>query len=437
MNPVAGAETTRRIGVPDAPSARLPFPRAANLTFVLFWAVALLTQVRIVHLAHYLSGGVGVTRFTALAVLLLAATARSSPVRAAGTHGILFLLAVMLYLAIGISVAMYDNPQLVLPWGMKYTLLGLLLTVAAATGVHDVASRIGTNRLLAGILVVLTMHSVAVIVVSISMQAMRWYGDYLLFPFRSTGGHEGPNQAAYISCVAVATACAMMIWHKRQGWIIASMIISVAAIVAAVSRAGFVILAFLVVASNVYAYRIRGSILAVPTGLAAVVIFALIGWYVNSPDRQTFMRLADFGLGDRLPIWSYALSMIREAPLLGNGYGVAGSMEDYTETSCLGGGGLCGAHNQYLLLIGEAGVLPLLFWVAFFVVVFKKCSWPPNSLPKAVAASWMACLALYSMVNHVIFTNVSHSFFIGVACGLLTWEEATSDADLHRDKPLE
>lgn len=437
MNPVAGAETTRRIGVPGAPSARLPLPRAANVNFVLFWAVAVLTLVKIGQLAFELTGGVGVARFITLIVLLLAATARSSPVRAAGVHGILFLLAVMLYHAIGIAVTMYNNPQFFLPWGMKYELFGLLLTTVVATGVHDVASRIGTNRLLAGILAILTLHSVAVMVVSISIQTVRWYSDLHLLPFRSTGGHEGPNQAAYISCVAVATACAMMIWHKRQGWIVASMVISVAAIVATASRTGLLFLAIIIVASNVYAYRIRGSILAVPTGIAAVVVFALVVWYVTSPDEQTFIRLMNFDFGNRLPLWSHALSMIQKAPLLGNGYGTLLAMQEYTETSCHLTGGICGAHNQHLVFLGEAGMLPFLLWVAFFVVVFKKCSWLPNSLPKAVAGSWMAGLALYSMVHHVILTSVAHSFFIGVACGLLTWDEATSGADLHRDKPLE
>lgn len=436
MNPVADAETTRRIGVPGAPSARLPLPRAANLTFVSFWVVAVATLVEIVSFYYEQSGGTGSTRVIALAVLVLVVTARTSPVRAVGTHGILMLLAVILYMVIGTTVAMYHDPQFLFDWGFQYELLGLLMVTAAATGVHDIASRIGTKRMLAGILAILTVSCLGVMMLSIVMQLLRWYALTLYDPVRSSGGHQEPNQAAFVATLGFATACAMAIWQKRQGWATAAMIISTVTIVLTMSRTGLVIWTVLVVASNVYAYRIRGSILAVPAGLSVAAGLVLVGWYLVSPDAVTFRRLVEFDSA-RLLMWAHGVSVILESPLVGHGIRSFLYLRDYTTTSCAGAGGTCGVHNQYLLLIGEAGILPLLLWVLFIAVAFKKCSWPPDSLHKAVAGGWMICLVLYSMTIHTLFPIPANFFIIGVACGLLTWEEATSDGDLHRDKPLE
>lgn len=427
MNPVAGAKATRRIGVPGAPSARLPLPRAANVNFVLFWAVALVMLIQINTFVYWTSGTVGVTRIIAVAVLLLAATARSSLVRAAGSHGILFLLTVVLHLAIGATIAMYDDRLVLSSVTIKYESLGLLVAAAAATGVHDVATRIGVERLLTGILALLTAASTSMLVLAI---VLSFYFGESIFEYRSAGGHQGPNQAAFIACLTVATASAMLLWRRQQGWAVASITIAITATATTLSRTGLITLMVLAVAVVVYGYRLRGPIIAVAFSLAAVVVFGLIGWYLNVSVSNRVGRLTSLGLDTRLEAWSLGLSMIRDAPLVGHGTDAFFHMVGcYLIT--------CGVHNQYLLLIGEAGVLPLLLWVLFFAVVFKKCSWMPNSLPKAVVGGWMVCLALYSMVAHVILTILPNFFVVGVACGLLTWDEATSDADLHRDKPLE
>ena len=428
--------------MPGAPSARLPFPQAYNLTFVLFWTVAVMVLFKIggawflVSVLYLDFIGSGVTRFVALAVLLLAATARSSPMRAVGTPGTLFLLAVVLHIVIGTSVAVYHDEMFSYTWRMQYQLLGLLVAVAAATGVHDVASRIGVDKLLAGILVILTTACISVIVLHVLLQIMI---AETAIEVRSAGVHEGPNQAAFMGCLTVAMAGAMFIWRKQQGWVVASMVVAILSMVAGISRTGVVILAVLCVIGVAYAHKMRGPAVTVRIGLAAVVVFALLAWVVYTADEGTSIRrMTVFDISERLGYWSYGLSRILDAPLTGHGFDTFFEMHDYTHTSCRDTGAVaCGVHNQYLLLIGEAGMLPLLLWVLFFAVVFKKCSWTPNSLPKAVAGSWMVCLALYSMVAHVVLTTIANFFVVGVACGLLTWDEAASDADLHRDKPLE
>lgn len=428
--------------MPGAPSARLPFPQAYNLAFVLFWTVAVMVLFKIGGAWFLFSAvvlgfiGTGTTRFVALAVLLLAATARSSPMRAVGTPGTLFLLAVVLHIVIGTSVAVYHDEMFSYHWRMQYQLLGLLVVVVAATGVHDVASRIGVDKLLAGILVILTTACISVIAFQVILQVMI---AETAIEVRSAGVHEGPNQGAFMSCLTVAMASVMFIWRKHQGWVIASMIVAILSTVAGISRTGVVILAVLCVISVPYVHKMRGPAVTVRIGLAAVVVFALWAWVVSvSPEGAAIRRMTDFDITERLGFWTYGLSRILDAPLTGHGLDTFFEMHDYTHTSCRDTGAMaCGIHNQYLLLIGEAGMLPLLLWVLFFAVVFKKCSWTPNSLPKAVAGSWMVCLALYSMVSHVVFLSLANFFVVGVACGLLTWDEAASDADLHRDKPLE
>jgi len=102
----------------------------------------------------------------------------------------------------------------------------------------------------------------------------------------------------------------------------------------------------------------------------------------------------DLNDDSRLDTWARFYDALLDKPIFGNGYGAFG-----------GGGvaGFLGSHNSYLKIWGEAGVIPFLILVAFFIVLSKRgyddFSQNPHLLFMTVA------LASILMTNHSFFTN--------------------------------
>ncbi|WP_179354448.1 O-antigen ligase family protein [Winogradskyella vidalii] len=93
----------------------------------------------------------------------------------------------------------------------------------------------------------------------------------------------------------------------------------------------------------------------------------------------------------RTETWALFYDQILESPLLGNGFGTFSGKGD---------AGL-GVHNSYLRVIGEAGILPFLIFISYFIhllawstIHFKKA---PNLIMQIIA------LVLFLMANHNFF----------------------------------
>ena len=100
----------------------------------------------------------------------------------------------------------------------------------------------------------------------------------------------------------------------------------------------------------------------------------------------------------RADTWAKFYDKILESPLIGNGYGSFSGKE---------GHGL-GVHNSYLMVIGEAGILPFILFVAYIVylmvmsfVYFNK---KPNLIMQTIA------LSMFLLANHNFFTFYYVSF---------------------------
>lgn len=440
MSVVAGGDATRRRGVPGTPSARLPFPQPTTVNFVFFWLVVLMLLVNLARTINVISGGVsGVTRLILLALLVLAATSRTSPVRAIGRPGIFFMAAIVLHVVIGTTVAVYHDEHFRSVWYQSHEVAGLLIVAAVASGVHDVASRIGIERLLTGVLAILTFASSSMLMNAVVLYIVQ--GGGFLVQYRSTGVYSDPNQGALFACLTVALGNVMLILKRRQALAIVAMAVGVLAVVVTASRTGLAILGVVSLVNIAYGYKIRGPAFAVSAILVAITVFGAVALSAGVADDSSTVlsRLLGWSADTRRLVWSHGLSKILEAPLWGHGINSFYLMTDFFTTRCLWGGGpYCGVHNQYLLLIGEAGVLPLLYWLLFIYAAFKKCSWMPDTLAKAVGGIWILAYAVFGLSVHTLLVEIHYFFPVGFACGLLTWKaEAAPDGDLHRNKPLE
>lgn len=96
--------------------------------------------------------------------------------------------------------------------------------------------------------------------------------------------------------------------------------------------------------------------------------------------------------------WAKFYDKILDSPFIGNGYGSFSGKEGHGK----------GVHNSFLTIIGEAGILPFILFVAYIgylivmsIVYFNK---KPNLIMQIIA------LSLFLMANHNFFTFYYVSF---------------------------
>ena len=237
-------------------------PLRTALIAAAFWTLAViaLTNLRYVHLWGLPQVEAVVARGTMVCCVLLfglvgvrcVMACRESgsfvPIRKTlgGTPGLLLIVAVASYLAIGASVLGIeairepDTAEF-----LKYHVLLLGVLAAAAVGGRAVLERIGVERLLRGVLVVL-IAGCAVILASPILRDLGILAPYRL-PFRMTGAFLDPNEAGLTACVTVVLAAALLTngGPRLLGWL--GLAAGIAASLATASRTALVLLGALAV----------------------------------------------------------------------------------------------------------------------------------------------------------------------------------------------
>ena len=102
----------------------------------------------------------------------------------------------------------------------------------------------------------------------------------------------------------------------------------------------------------------------------------------------------DLNEGSRFETWEKFYGFIIEEPFVGHGWGAFGG----------GGlGGFLGVHNTYLKVLGEAGIIPLLLIIFYFVYLIQRSYKIFLQSPYLLFMS--ICLAGVLMTNHNFFTD--------------------------------
>ena len=209
-----------------------------------------------------------------------------------------------------------------------------------------------------------------------------------------------------------------------------ALLVAVAALVGTFSRTALVVLPVLVlgallVSRGAQRKRLAGGTLII--GLAVVGVLANVD--LDLLDARQIARLDslsvmversaidDVSLAGRATLWRLALDQALESPLFGNGLGSLHELEGawYNDD-----GVLLGAHNQYLILLGEAGFVPLVLFVSFLFVTFhagfrtEKALWALGAV-----SGWALVLTLFSIAFHGILTQRACNFIIGLSCAVV------------------
>jgi O-antigen ligase len=120
---------------------------------------------------------------------------------------------------------------------------------------------------------------------------------------------------------------------------------------------------------------------------------------LNNPRFQQLRAIAtneevsieEVNEGSRTETWAKYYDKIFESPIFGSGYGTfSGKMNSE------------GVHNTYLMIIGEAGIIPFFIFIAFIIylyywsIIFFKRS--PNLIMQTIA------LSIFLLANHNFFS---------------------------------
>jgi len=121
------------------------------------------------------------------------------------------------------------------------------------------------------------------------------------------------------------------------------------------SRGGYVALAGTLL--FYFTRRFKNKFIAISLGVIFVfTIFAL------GPSRLSTISASEESAYGRIDAWYQGMQMLKSSPIFGVGYGMF--TEDFSIT----------AHNSYLLVAAEEGIVGLFFWIALIYSCFKGLS---------------------------------------------------------------
>ena len=192
------------------------------------------------------------------------------------------------------------------------------------------------------------------------------------------------------------------------------------------SRAAFLILIFILTDFFFFNHRGRATVVkwlsvAIPTGVIFLMIVELDPYLLERrwqrlSEIATLLpgnQVIDSSLSERQELLVLALDETANSPLFGNGLGTIHSLGNAPYSSR---GIPQGAHNQYLILTGEAGIIPLVLFLLFLGSILRLRLMAPRSVVRDAAVGWAIVIGLGCMVSHNILAMRIVDFLIGLSC---------------------
>lgn len=360
-------------------------------------------------------------------LLALAGLLRVGPREALGTSGALILSCLVSYAGIGIVVSILDDADPREAWFyLVRHLKSVLVILAAAVGGRVLWRRDGGERVVLGLLLVMTASCTLIL-------ASPWLVNVLSFPprdgaYRFFGSFADPNEAGLLACLTVVTALTQIGCGRFRVFALGALLVAVAALVGSFSRTALLVLPVVLLGSLLACRGVRRKRVAGGIAILVAVLAGVLGtvdtdtMYEPQLNRwESLLTLtdelsrSDLALAGRLPLWSLAVEQTLDAPLTGNGLGRLHHLDGAWINE---DGILMGAHNQYLTLAGEAGFLPLVLF-AMYLLVTLKAGFGKNAIwPLAAASGWAVVLAVFSITFHGVLTYRFCAFIIGLSCAV-------------------
>lgn len=298
-----------------------------------------------------------------------------------------FMYVYIVLLSLGGVVTLYHNNSILLFERWRYYIPSILLFITFFRVASILKYKNKLNDYFDFLIYILAVGS-AFIVVSVLFEY-----DFLSHKARSIdraiGLYTNPNRAGAIACIAqVATLFSIMSFSSiRRNTLIVIYFINLLAAVLTFSKTAIIITSLIIIFSFLFTFKNLISIIHNRYKIIRrliIIIFVGVLFFANaifsSLSRLQKERLTQVGYflkgqlnesttTDRSSLAIYAINKIKENPITGHGIGTFSFMDI----------GL-GVHNQFLLMLGEAGIIGICVYILFFVkwlIYIRGIKYPP------------------------------------------------------------
>ncbi|MCY4514097.1 MAG: O-antigen ligase family protein [Candidatus Tectomicrobia bacterium] len=390
-----------------------------------YWTLAVITLLNLNLVGRM---GFGVERafsplILACCLILILIGALSVPwLRALGVPGFCFIAALTSYLAIGSLVGfateLDSHPDKEFWYFLSSYAKTVVVVVAAAFGSCIVLRGLGAERLLGLVLLLMILNCLLILVSPFPLKHDN----------RLSGTIGNSNYAGLYGCLTVALTLSF-IWSNplqklaRWGFPLCTL-----AAIGTFSRTAMLILfllflRFLTGGARMWKPMIKWLLLASIAVLVGGAIVGEISAILDDDQRRRLKTLAvlgqeglhDSSFNQRFLLMNLALDEVSQSPIVGSGLGNLHRLDNAPLNKL---GLPLGAHNQYLVIIGEGGVVPLVFLMVFLAFLLLP-TWKMTSVADSAVAAWTLVLALFFLTTHTILLQRFSNFLIGLSCALL------------------
>ena len=166
-------------------------------------------------------------------------------------------------------------------------------------------------------------------------------------------------------------------------------------------------------------------------GLAGAAFVMLAAWRLPflSYTQTSLLAIDNASAANRLYLLDAALSRAADSPLLGSGFGGFHAMLGTDTDTCyvIGGFTPCGAHNLFVTMAGEAGIVPPVLFLLFLAAAVRARLRSGPSIAGDAAAGWAVVLACDAMTAHAaLIASPWNPFFIGAICAAAAHAERSA-----------
>ena len=437
---------------PAGPSIGQPKQQfsAFRVRRTVFWLVTVTTLLNVNHFLNLTTGtGWPATLGLAFCCIFLCSAVRLPLRHVLGTPGGFIVAALISYIFIGSSVALVLGAPLDTPGYSSLPLRGglaILVVIATALGASATLLQIGISPLLRGVLVILTATCVLIFMTPLLQDNVytslpsRWGSLSFELDGRFSGTFTRPTLAGTAACYTAALAFSFLIYGPYRIFAAMALVLACSAAILTTSRVAIVSLGVLFIFFSITGVLQHGpkrgvaSLWTLIPSAVGVIVLTVISlgppvlkqiifrrglWLIDSSVRTH----TGASMNNRFELWPLALSRILESPLFGHGiaqfHRLAGAQICQL-------GLPCGSHNAYLMLWGEAGVIPPLLHVLGIGSLLWTCWRLPRSLATSTVAGWTLVFSLASMVRDGEPYFVWNCFILGLSCVLVA--HATREA---------
>ena len=349
--------------------------------------------------------------------------------RALGVPGLLIIAALGSYLVIASTVSLTTGFGPVWDaWEHFEDYAGsIILILAAAFGGYAVMRIIGSEPLLKVLLVLLTMDCIAIL-------ATPLLSEFYVITFQSSlyrflGNYKNPNVAGLTGCLTAVLALSFLQVRRHRWFAYLALTLAVGATVGTFSRAAFLILIFVLMVFFLFNHRgiafiVKWLSVAISIGVIFLMIVDL-DFYLLEQRWQRLWEIATLlpghevsaSISVRQELLNLALDETVKSPLVGNGLGTIHSLDRAPYSSQ---GIPQGSHNQYLILVGEAGIIPIVLFLLFLGSLLRLRLTVSRSVGRDAVVGWAIVIGLGCIASHNILALRTVDFLIGLSCAIAT-----------------